>query len=83
MNACLDSVKLIDAITVELEGQRTNVTHSLEVLSRLAQDNAAVAEETSAMSTELAGVADDSARIVAVLEDKVSVLIENVEKFTL
>lgn len=83
LNACLDSVKLIDGITVELEGQRTNVTHSLEVLSRLAQDNAAVAEETSAMSTELAGVADDSARIVAVLEDKVSVLIENVEKFTL
>ncbi len=83
LNACLDSVKLIDGITVELEGQRTNVTHSLEVLSRLAQDNAAVAEETSAMSTELAGVADDSARIVAVLEDKVSVLIKNVEKFTL
>ncbi|MCM1065304.1 MAG: methyl-accepting chemotaxis protein [Eubacterium sp.] len=83
LNACLDSVKMIDGITVELEGQRSNVTHSLEVLSRLAQDNAAVAEETSAMSTELTRVADDSTQIVAEMEDKVSVLVENVHKFTL
>lgn len=83
LNNCLDSVKLIDGITVELEGQRTNVTHSLDVLSRLAQDNAAVAEETSAMSTELTKVADDSTQIVAEMEDKVSVLMESVHKFTL
>lgn len=83
LNNCLDSVKLIDGITVELEGQRTNVTQSLEVLSRLAQDNAAVAEETSAMSTELTKVADDSTQIVAEMEEKVSVLMESVHKFTL
>lgn len=83
LNICLDSVKLIDGITVELEGQRANVTQSLEVLSRLAQDNAAVAEETSAMSTELATVADDSTRIVTELGEKVSVLIKSVNKFTL
>lgn len=83
LNVCLDSVKLIDGITVELEGQRTNVTHSLEVLSRLAQDNAAVAEETSAMSTELAKVSDDSTQIVAELGEKVGILIESVNKFKL
>lgn len=83
LNTCLDSVRLIDGITVELEGQRTNVTHSLEVLSRLAQDNAAVAEETSAMSTELAKVSDDSNQIVTELGEKVSVLIESVNKFKL
>ncbi len=83
LNICLDSVKLIDGITVELEGQRTNVTQSLGVLSRLAQDNAAVAEETSAMSTELARVADDSNGIVAELGEKVGVLIKNVNRFTL
>lgn len=83
LNNCLDSVKLIDGITVELESQRTNVTQSLEVLSRLAQDNAAVAEETSAMSTELTKVADDSTQIVAEMEEKVSVLMESVHKFTL
>lgn len=83
LNTCLDSVQLIDGITVELESQRSNVTHSLEVLSRLAQDNAAVAEETSAMSTELTKVADDSSNIVAEMEEKVAVLIENVHKFTL
>ncbi len=83
LNICLDSVQLIDGITVELESQRVNVTQSLGVLSRLAQDNAAVAEETSAMSTELTRVADDSARIVSEMEEKVSVLIESVNKFTL
>lgn len=83
LNNCLDSVKLIDGITVELEGQRANVTHSLEVLSRLAQDNAAVAEETSAMSTELAKVSDDSSRIVAELGEKVRILIEDVNQFKL
>lgn len=83
LSVCLDSVQLIDGITVELESQRVNVTQSLEVLSRLAQDNAAVAEETSAMSTELTKVAEDSAQIVVEMEDKVSVLIENVNKFTL
>jgi len=83
LNSCLDSVKLIDGITVELEKQRGNVTHSLEVLSRLAQDNAAVAEETSAMSTELTKVADDSAQIVLDMEEKVDILVKNVNKFTL
>ena len=83
LNHCLSSVKRIDGITVELESQRTNVTRSLEVLSRLAQDNAAVAEETSAMSAELTRVADDSAQIVTDMEEKVSVLIESVDKFTL
>lgn len=83
LSNCLNSVNLIDGITVELEGQRSNVTHSLEVLSRLAQDNAAVAEETSAMSTELARVSDDSSRIVAELGEKVGVLIEGVNQFKL
>lgn len=83
LDMCLNSVKLIDSITVELEGQRTNVTHSLELLSRLAQDNAAVAEETSAMSTELSKVADDSTQIVAKLEEKVSILLTSVSKFKL
>lgn len=83
LNNCLDSVQLIDGITVELENQRGNVTQSLGVLSRLAQDNAAVAEETSAMSMELTRVADDSAQIVSELEEKVSALIESVNKFTL
>ncbi len=83
LNNCLSSVQMIDGITVELESQRVNVTQTLEVLSRLAQDNAAVAEETSAMSTELTKVADDSNRIVAEMEEKVNILVESVHKFKL
>lgn len=80
---CLKSVKQIDTITAELEQQRTSVTNALEVLSKLAQDNAAVTEETSAMSTELAKTADDSAGVVAQMEEKVALLVDNVHKFTL
>lgn len=80
---CLESVQSIDNMTVELESQRANVTKSLDVLNKLAQDNAAVAEETSAMSTELSRVVDDSSQIVDDLEEKVGVLIQQVHKFTL
>ena len=80
---CLESVQSIDNMTVELESQRRNVTKSLDVLNKLAQDNAAVAEETSAMSTELSRVVDDSSQIVDDLEEKVGVLIQQVHKFTL
>lgn len=80
---CVESVKTIDNMTIELENQRLNVTQSLDVLNKLAQDNAAVAEETSAMSTELSKVVEDSSQIVEELENKVDILIENVNKFTL
>ena len=42
-----------------------------------------VAEETSAMSTELARMVDDSSQIVEDLEGKVEMLIEDVNKFSL
>ncbi len=80
---CFNSVHTIDSMTQEIERQRSNVTESLTVLNKLAQDNAAVSEETAAMSAELAKVVDDSSLIVSDLEGKVEVLIENVNKFTL
>ncbi len=83
LSNCVESVKTIDNMTIELENQRLNVTQSLDVLNKLAQDNAAVAEETSAMSTELSKVVEDSSQIVEELENKVDILIENVNKFTL
>lgn len=78
-----NSVHTIDHMTQEIERQRTNVTESLSVLNRLAQDNAAVAEQTAAMSAELARVVDDSSLIVEDLEGKVGILIEDVNQFTL
>ncbi len=80
---CFTSVHTIDHMTQETERQRTNVTDSLSVLNKLAQDNAAVAEQTAAMSAELARVVDESSLIVEDLEGKVEVLIEDVNKFTL
>jgi len=80
---CFNSVHTIDNMTQEIEKQRTNVTESLSVLNGLAQDNASVAEETAAMSAELAKVVDDSSLIVDELEGKVETLIEDVNKFTI
>jgi len=77
------SVHSIDAMTQEIDGQRKNVTGTLSVLNDLAQDNASVAEETSAMSTELAREVDDANQLVEDLEGKVQLLIEEVNKFTL
>lgn len=83
LSKCFSSVQSIDTMTQEIENQRTNVTESLSVLNNLAQDNASVAQETSAMSIELAKVVDDSGMVVEELERKVETLIEDVNKFTI
>lgn len=83
LKKCFTSVQSIDTMTQEIENQRTNVTESLTVLNNLAQDNASVAQETSAMSIELAKVVDDSGMIVDDLEGKVENLIKGVNKFTI
>ena len=80
---CFASVNSIDAMTQEIDSQRANVTGTLSVLNDLAQDNASVAEETSAMSAELARMVDDSSQIVEDLEGKVETLIKDVSEFTL
>lgn len=83
LSKCVSSVHSIDDMTQEIEKQRSNVMESLSVLNKLAQDNAAVSEETAAMSAELAKVVDDSGHIVDELEEKVEILVEDVNKFTL
>lgn len=76
-------VHTIDTMTSEIEIQRKNVTESLDVLNRLAQDNATVTQETAAMSCELSQVVDDSNTIVNDLETNVEGLVQSVNKFTI
>ena len=78
---CVASVRSIDDMTGEMEKQRENVTNSLVLLNRLAQDNAASAQETSAMTVELTEVVDESDNIIKELEGKVQILMESVNKF--
>lgn len=80
---CVASVNSIDTMTQQIDSQRENVTSSISVLNDLAQDNASVAEETAAMSTELSREVDESNHIVEDLEGKVKILIEEVNKFIL
>ena len=80
---CVSSVNSIDTMTQQIDSQRENVTGSISVLNDLAQDNASVAEQTAAMSTELSREVDESNHIVEDLEGKVKTLIEEVNKFTL
>ncbi len=83
LGTCVNSVQSIDNLTEEVEKQRSSVIKSLSLLNSLAQDNAAVAEETSAMSSELSKAVDDSASIVTDLENKVEILMDNIHKFKL
>lgn len=78
---CVVSVRSIDDMTGEMDKQRENVTNSLALLNRLAQDNAASAQETSAMTVELSEVVDESNSIIKELEGKVQVLMESVNQF--
>lgn len=77
----VNSVELIDHRTQEIEQQRSSVTQSLHILNQLAQDNAAVTQETSSMSLELSRMVGDSAQIVSTLEETAKTLITNVNKF--
>ena len=81
LDNCVNAVQNIGDMTGEIENQRANVTQSLDRLNNLAQDNAAVAQETSAMTGELSNIVDDSNQIVSELEDKVKVLLSDIEKF--
>lgn len=83
LDNCVDSVQMIDAMTMEIDGQRTKVTESLNYLNGLAQDNAAVTEQTAGMSTELSGVVADSVRIVDDLKTSADSLLENIARFTI
>ncbi len=81
LDLCENSVQSIDTLTEEVERQRSSVIESLSLLNNLAQDNAAVTQQTSAMSTDLAKVVEDSASIVNELESKVTALMDNIHKF--
>ena len=81
LDNCVGAVQSIGNMTGEIEHQRINVTNALNVLNQLAQDNAAVAQQTSAMTGELANMVDGSNQIVLDLDDKVKTLLEDVSKF--
>ena len=81
LDNCVVAVRSIDTMTGEIEKQRANVTQSLSVLNNLAQNNAAVAQETSAMTGELSEIVDDSNQIVLDLDGKVQALLTDIEKF--
>lgn len=83
LNNCVTSVESVDTMTHSIENQRASVTDALTFLNGLAQDNAAVAEESSAMAMELSKIVENSSNIVNELDSQVSILIENVNKFQL
>ena len=83
LQACVDAVTTItDRISV-INAQRDKVTEDIETLNRLATDNAASTEETSAMSAELDGVVKHSSDIVQTLLNDVQILVDNTKQFKL
>ena len=83
LNNCVNAVRTIDTMTGNINDQRCEVTKALDTLNHLAQDNATMTEETAAMSIELSQAVEDSTTIITELEQKVTLLTEDVHKFTL
>ncbi len=81
LDNCVSSVQSIDDMTTDIDKQRENVTHSLSLLNELAQDNAAVAQETAGMSLALSKTVGDSDSVVKSLEDSMDTLLANIHKF--
>lgn len=81
MDSCASSVQSIDSMAAEMEKQRSNVTQSLTMLNGLAQDNAAVTEETASMSLELSRVVEESSDDMNELKNSVEILLKNLGKF--
>ncbi len=81
LDNCVNSVQTIDMMTNDIDRQREGVTQALSVLNNLAQDNAAVTEETSAMSAELSGAVNDASKVIGDLESKMQMLLDDVAKF--
>lgn len=69
--------------TGNINSQRHEVTNVLDTLNNLAQDNATMTQETAAVSVELSQVVESSAAIIEELEEKVTLLTEDIHKFTL
>ena len=83
LNNCVNAVRTIDTMTGNINHQRHEVTNVLDTLNHLAQDNATMTEETAAVSIELSQVVESSTTIIEELEQKVTLLTEDIHKFTL
>ena len=83
LNACVEAVEAITDRISTINAQRDRVTQDIETLNRLATDNAASTQETSAMSTELDEVVKHSSGIVQTLLNDVQILVDNTKKFKL
>lgn len=82
LNRCIESISTIGKMTGEIERQRQSITSVLDTLNGLAQDNAASSEETSAMTTDLAQVVNQSRQTVAELKKDIEELQVDVNRFS-
>lgn len=83
LDNCVNSVQSIDNMASRMEEQRANVTQSLNLLNGLAQDNAAVTEQTAGMSQELYKTVDHSGDTIDNLKNSVGILLNDLGKFTI
>ena len=83
LDDCLDSAVNIEHMTASIDHERTQVTETLKALNHIAQDNAASAEETSAMTQDLGDVVKGFGGVIDTLASDIRTLVENVGKFHL
>lgn len=83
LDRCVSAVRVIDHMTSDIETQRNSVMTALDTLNRIAQDNAAMTQETASMSATLSHTVDSSESVIHDLKQKMHILTEHMHKFKL
>lgn len=80
-NECIASIGMISNKIENIDGQRQAITGNITSLNKLASDNAAFTEETSAMAIDMKNIVEKSSDVVKTLAKDMERLAGNVEKF--
>ena len=81
INSCISSVKKKKKKMKLIDKQRKAATDGIDTLKQLAADNAASAEETTEMSSELEEIVKHSSELVNELSQDMDVLFKAMKQF--
>lgn len=81
LDSCISSVQTINEKMKLIDKQRKAATDGIDTLKQLAADNAASAEETTEMSSELEEIVKHSSELVNELSQDIDVLFKDMKQF--
>ena len=79
----MNSISIVTEMTNTANEERQKVTNNIEILTRLATDNAASTQKTSNMSEELESTVQQSNNLIQNLDSDMQLLVDNMQRFKL